>query len=83
MDARPRRHGEEFGALHKGGTLWCETATTNKLRPVSQAEVRKVYELWPDYVAGRTPRKEIRDLMHNSVWIIALLKQFEALMEDK
>ncbi|PYN95489.1 MAG: hypothetical protein DMD89_19465 [Candidatus Rokuibacteriota bacterium] len=77
--------GETFDALYKGGdTLLCDTASTDELRYISVAEVRKVYDVWAKYRAGRVRRGYIvHDLgVQNSTWIIALLKHFEHLMED-
>lgn len=74
---------DSFTVVYRGGdTLWCDTASTNAWRPVSMAEVAKVYEVWRDYRAGRIRRGHIVNGLgvQNSTWIIALLKHFESLM---
>jgi hypothetical protein len=75
--------GGTFALLYKGGdTLLCETATTDGMRQVSAAEIRKVYEVWRDYRNGRRGRAYIVHQLgvQNSTWIIPLLRRFESLM---
>jgi len=75
--------GEEFKFLFKGGgVVYCQTATTAKLRSVSSAEFEKVYAVWERYRRGEVPRSHItQDLgVQNSSWVIPLLKKYEHLM---
>ncbi len=77
--------GEEFKFLFKGGgVVYCQTATTAKLRSVSSAEFEKVYAVWERYRRGEVPRSHItEDLgVQNSSWIIPLLKKYEHLMRS-
>jgi len=72
-----------FTLVYRGGdTFECDTASTEGVRTVSSAEVRKVYEVWSDYRAGRRGRSFItNDLgVQNTTWIIPLLRRFEGLM---
>jgi len=82
-----RQHSGEipgsFTLAYKGGdTFECDTASTEGVRTVSSAEVRKVYEVWPDYRSGQRGRSFItNDLgVQNTTWIIPLLRRFEGLM---
>ena len=75
--------GEAFAFLFKGGgVVYCQTATTAKLRSVSSAEFEKVYAVWERYRRGEVSRSHIaKDLgVQNSSWIIPLLKKYEHLM---
>lgn len=72
-----------FTVVYEGGdTFACDTASTDGWRQVSSAEVRKVYDVWRDYRAGRRGRAFIaHDLgVQNTTWIIPLLRRFEELM---
>lgn len=49
-----------FSVIYQGGNvLHGDTAGTNNWRNISEAEFRKVYEVWQDYRAGRENRKFI------------------------
>jgi hypothetical protein len=82
------RHQEYFGGdftlLYRGGSIIsCNTATTDGgRRQISVSEIRQVYEVWPDYRAGRVRRNHIvHDLgVHNTSWIIPILREYERLM---
>jgi hypothetical protein len=52
------------------------------IRPFSVGEMRKIYDVWEDYRAGRTKRTFITNTLgvQNSKPIIALFKRFEHLM---
>jgi hypothetical protein len=74
----------EFAILYRGGNvITCETAKTDNVRTgISTAELRKVYEAWPDYRAKRVGRAYIvQDLgVQNASWIIPILREYEPLM---
>jgi len=75
--------GEEFSFLFKGGSVvYCQTATTSKLRAVSCVEFEKVYSVWEGYRRGEIPRSRITEALgvQNSSWVIPLLKEYEHLM---
>lgn len=74
---------EEFVFLYRGGNIIdCETATTHDSRPVSSAEVKKVYQVWSRYCSGSVLRTHIvHELgVQNASWIIPILKNYEHLM---
>lgn len=74
----------EFVFLYRGGNIIdCKTATTDDLRLVSTAEVKKVYQVWSRYCSGSILRTTIvHELgVQNASWIIPILKHYEHLMK--
>lgn len=74
--------GEFVFLYRRGNIIECKTATTDNWRYISQAEVKKVFEVWGGYCSGAVLRTHIVNELgvENASWIIPLLKQYENLM---
>ncbi len=44
-----------------------------KDRLISRSDFEKVFELWQDYKKGNAQRKELRDLVFNSAYVLGIL----------
>lgn len=54
-----------------------DTPGAQMIQSISVAQFEKVYDLWPSYRVGSTPRHEVRDVTRFSKYIISIFRWLE------
>ena len=67
--------GRDFIARQGGSSIVCVLASGIERR-VPRKDFQAVDDLWPTYVIGQTPRREIVSKTYHSKYIISILREF-------
>jgi hypothetical protein len=70
----------KVGIRPNSGAVYCGTLDGKNLRVILKAEAKKIYEIWPEYVARKVPRNKLRHISKNLTYIFGIFHKFEKLM---
>ena len=69
--------GEPFRAVAASKAVVIDAPGARGLQTVGMDEFREVFDLWPGYLAGAVPRRQVRDTTRFSKYIISLFHWLE------